>query len=68
MAKDFEIKTAFPKGLQSFSNSTLERTFCESVSDSFFGIKVNITPINNIRYADETVILADDDHTSDLGW
>ena len=37
----------------------MERAFTESISNSPIGIKVNGIPINNIRYADDTAILAD---------
>jgi len=37
----------------------VERAFTESISESPMGIKVNGIPINNIRYADDTVIIAD---------
>ena len=40
-------------------NLYVERAFAEAVSESPMGIKVNGIPINNIRYADDTAIIAD---------
>jgi len=40
-------------------NLYVERAFSEAISENTIGIKVNGIPINNIRYADDTVILAE---------
>lgn len=60
--EDFEIKKGVRQGCilsPMLFNLYVEKAFSESISDSPFGIRINGIPINNIRYADDTVILAD---------
>lgn len=60
--EEFEIKKGVRQGCilsPMLFNLYVERAFTESLLDSPIGIKINGIPINNIRYADDTVILAD---------
>lgn len=62
VTEDFEIKKGVRQGCilsPMLFNLYVERAFTESISDSPIGLKINGIPINNIRYADDTVILAD---------
>lgn len=60
--EDIEIKKGVRQGCilsPMLFNLYVERAFAEVMSMCTIGIRVNGIPINNIRYADDTVILAD---------
>lgn len=60
--EEFSIKKGVRQGCilsPMLFNLYVERAFQEALATSTLGIKVNGIPINNIRYADDTVILAD---------
>lgn len=60
--EQFEIKKGVRQGCilsPMLFNLYSERAFMEAVLDSPIGIKINGIPVNNIRYADDTAVLAD---------
>ena len=60
--EEFEIRKGVRQGCilsPMLFNLYVERAFAEITSERPMGIIVNGTPINNIRYADDTAIIAD---------